>query len=289
MKRIVRFLNQPYPINLHCPKTWITIVFISVFVFLFMAVFKPFGIPHSNLFTAYLVMAGYGGVTFVVLIFLMKVFPIVIPRIFDEKNWKVKQEILLILTIIFFIGIGNMIYSKIIFDFPKSWLKGFILFELYTLAVGVIPVIVLVMVSQINMLKKNLKAAASVNEKIQTTKATEKNHETIKITSDNKNEVLNLAPANFLLAKSEGNYIDIFYVDEEEVEKKMFRSSLKKMKENFLNDLPFFQCHRAFIINLEKVKKAEGNSQGFLLDMEGMDFKVPVSRNYVNKFKALFN
>jgi len=61
------------------------------------------------------------------------------------------------------------------------------------------------------------------------------------------------------------------------------------MQATFFSNHPFFQCHRAYIINIEKVKKAEGNSQGFLLDIEGLDFKIPVSRNYVGKFKSVFN
>lgn len=238
---------------------------------------------------AYLIMAGYGAVTFVVLIILMKIFPIVIPKIFDESKWKVKHEIVLIMVIIFFIGVGNFLYTKFIFDFPKNWLKGLLLFEFYTLSVGIIPVVILVMVSRISMLKKNLKAAKNVNESISRTTVEETKNKLITITSDNKNEILKLKPEEFIVAKAEGNYMDVFYTKEDGVKNKMFRSSLKKMKENFFSEHPFFQCHRAYLINIDKITKAEGNSQGFLLNIEYLDFQVPVSRSYVNKFKAIFN
>jgi len=220
-----KILNQPYPINLRCPKIWRIIGLVSAFVFLFMVVFQPFGISHNNQLIAYFILAGYGGVTFIVLVVLMKVFPLIIPKIFDEKDWRVKHEILMLITIIFFIGVGNLVYTKVLFDYPKDWLMGLLRFEAYTLSIGIIPIITIVMTSQITMLKKNLKSAAEVNKKINNTSNEVSRQQLITITSENKNEVLNISPNDLLMVKSEGNYVDLFYKEDAEVSKKMFRSS----------------------------------------------------------------
>lgn len=254
-----------------------------------MLIFQPFGLYAGVNYIGFLFLLGYGVVTFVVLTLILKVFPLISPKIFHEKNWKVKHEIVLLISIIFFIGIGNLIYTKILFDYPSNLLKGFLLFEMYTLSIGTIPIITLVMLSQIRLLKKNLRSAAQVNKQINVKSRDIDEEEKITITSNNKNEMLSISPSNLLAIKSEGNYVDLFYKDESKIYKKMFRSSLKRMQENYFSKQPFFQCHRAYIINTNMVKKAEGNSQGFLLEIDGLEFKIPVSRNYVTKFKTIFN
>jgi DNA-binding LytR/AlgR family response regulator len=59
----------------------------------------------------------------------------------------------------------------------------------------------------------------------------------------------------------------------------MFRSTLKKM-EGQLQAYPFFyRCHRAYIVNMNKVVHISGNAQGFKLHLAGLDDTIPVSRS----------
>ena len=51
---------------------------------------------------------------------------------------------------------------------------------------------------------------------------------------------------------------------------------------------PFIvRCHRAYLVNLRRVTKVDGNSQGCRLRLEGCADEVPVSRSYVKKVQAL--
>ena len=46
----------------------------------------------------------------------------------------------------------------------------------------------------------------------------------------------------------------------------------------------FFRCHRAYIINLDKVEHVEGNAQGYKVRLINTEESIPVSRNLNNEF-----
>ena len=65
----------------------------------------------------------------------------------------------------------------------------------------------------------------------------------------------------------------------------MIRSSLKKAIET-VNELDFIlRCHRTFIVNTNHIKEIQGNSQGYKLYFENLDFPVLVSQKYIKSFK----
>lgn len=57
-----------------------------------------------------------------------------------------------------------------------------------------------------------------------------------------------------------------------------------------LNDLGeydnVFQCHRSFIVNLNNISSARGNSNGYTLELGDGLATVPVSRSFVPKLKS---
>jgi DNA-binding LytR/AlgR family response regulator len=47
------------------------------------------------------------------------------------------------------------------------------------------------------------------------------------------------------------------------------------------------RCHRSYLVNVNHIDRVEGNSQGYRIYFETIDFAVPVSKNYVNKLREL--
>ncbi len=106
---------------------------------------------------------------------------------------------------------------------------------------------------------------------------------TIKISGTNANEHLEINWSNFLLAHSQSNYIEIFYLDEkkEETSKMIIRSTLSKV----LSQVPeATQIHRSYITNLVQIKSLEGNIRKGWCFIHGIEEKIPVSPKH---FKAL--
>jgi DNA-binding LytR/AlgR family response regulator len=45
------------------------------------------------------------------------------------------------------------------------------------------------------------------------------------------------------------------------------------------------KCHRCWMVNINKVLKLKRASNGYLLEMDRIEFPIPVSRNWVAAFK----
>jgi hypothetical protein len=78
------------------------------------------------------------------------------------------------------------------------------------------------------------------------------------------------------------NYIEVYYQNKNAVNtRQVLRSSLKAIEEEMIaNDTnsPLFRCHKAFIVNREKVIELRGPSKMAQLILEGIEVTIPVSR-----------
>jgi DNA-binding LytR/AlgR family response regulator len=72
------------------------------------------------------------------------------------------------------------------------------------------------------------------------------------------------------------------------VKKEIIRNSINNIEQQ-LSLIPyFFRTHRAFIVNLKKVRSKQGNTLGYIIKLTTTDIKIPVSRNNTNNFNRLF-
>ncbi|MFZ7107784.1 MAG: LytTR family transcriptional regulator, partial [Bacteroidota bacterium] len=106
-----RLLNQPYPREENPLKRLRFVSISAVIVFLFLWVFRPFGIDRVEVESLDLFIAGYGLVTFLVAGLLVVVVPILIPAWFQESGWTIGKNILFYTILITGIGLGNTFYT----------------------------------------------------------------------------------------------------------------------------------------------------------------------------------
>jgi DNA-binding LytR/AlgR family response regulator len=124
-------------------------------------------------------------------------------------------------------------------------------------------------------LSRKLKDTKSIQEKI------------VYFNSDYQKDSLAIKVSLLVLIRSANNYIEVFWKEEERVKNQMIRCSMSYAGE-LLKEYKFiFKCHRSFIVNINYIDKIEGNSQGYRLFFENINFSVPVSKNSVNKLKEL--
>ena len=133
-QKIFTRLRQPYPLFLEFSKTFPVIVGISLFVPLFLFVFKPFDLTDADLQTRPLFFAGFGAVTFILLSFNVYVLPRLLPKLFDEDRWTVGREMLWILWLVFSGVSGAAVFEFIQpncpFTFPQRMngnIQGFLM------------------------------------------------------------------------------------------------------------------------------------------------------------------
>lgn len=90
---------------------------------------------------------------------------------------------------------------------------------------------------------------------------------------------------------------EIYYIEVAEKESlvytqnEIYTSKLKISKwEEILPKNKFYRTHRAYIVNLDKIKEVEPWFNGtFVLKIQDLKFKVPVSRNNIKEFKELLS
>jgi hypothetical protein len=277
----LRFLNKPYPLNDDLKHNAKIVLFLSIGVFAFLSLFQPIGISaFSRKVIIYLVF-GIAASLFVILTLNLIVLPSVFPRFFNSSRWNIKREIGWNLWMLLSISsCALLVYSKILGP------TGIVFTDvLKVILIGSVPVALLIIINYNRMLRSNLKSAQLLNQKL--TEKREQNRRLIHFVSEYKNDEITLNPESILAIKSADNYVDIYYEREGTPRRHTIRSTLNKAAATTENCGFLFRCHRSFIVNIHRITEVQGNSQGYTLYIENLDFPVPVSHMYIMEFKRL--
>lgn len=276
-----QILNQPYPFATSQRKKLVQALFFGLFVFLFLAIFQPFGLlSYQNDFKL-LQIFGYGAITTFSMLFNNFVFAFLFPKWYNLKSWTVGKNILFALWMFFLIGMNNWIYSVFLGFWGFSF-KAFFIFQAITLLIGIFPVTVSTFMIYHNRLKSALREAQALNQSIHSHQpAIEK--QSILIPSQNKSENLNIYIEDLIYVKAVENYVEVCM----ESKKVILRTTLKAVEQNLAGFPQFKRCHRSYLVNLDHVKSFSGNAQGLNLKFDEKTMEeIPVSRAYVPEIKS---
>jgi len=284
-------LKQPYPLNLDTKKNIKESFLISLFVFLFLIIFQPFGLSNDDTILKYYLIAGYGVVCFLVLLFNLVIIPKILRNIFKEEHWSVYKRMLWLVWIVFSVGIGSYLFACMFFaffDFNTLGFKEFILFQVMTLLIAIFPIIVCTLLNQIYLLRKNIKTAEEISAKLRDSESSLSNvpvqNQKVVVKSGNEREQCQFKDDSLLFICSEGNYVNIV-VKNKKIERVLIRNSLTNIEKQLKNYPLFCRCHRAYIVNLNKIMAATGNAQGLKLTLEDLNESIPVARSYSKEFR----
>lgn len=276
-------LNHPYPLGL---QSWKKAIAISGLILIFLFLLQPFGLQDIYLFKRIWVILGYGLLTLFIVLFNQFILPKIFPPFFKEENWTLLSQILWLLWNTLMIAFINFYYSSFIFNLPIRT-EVFFLFLLYTLLVAVFPLSIISVISYNIFLKNNLVKIELHNKKLNQILQSQKLEDKFIISSANAKEKINISFSTFLFMESVGNYIDVWYLEDNQVKNKNLRNTLKEIEKQ-ISDIPnLCRTHRAFIVNLNQIKKITGNAQGYKLSLKNIDSEVPVSRTYLKKFNEI--
>ena len=272
---IREFLFEPYPLF---QRKWHWIFLISLIITVFMLIFQPFGLSENRGIRLIMIIAGYGAISVFILMFNYLLVPNLLRNWFDEKSWNVLKQIAWHVWTIFTIGSGNCIYSSIL---VSSWsLHRFLVFQYYTLAVGVLPIIILTILNRNLMLSRNLESTREFNEQLSHKSNLSIQDRLICLSSENGKDKLEIGFSDLLYIESTGNYIKVVSFKENKLSKSLLRSTLKRAEMQIQDGTSLIKCHRAFLVNMNKIIHVRGNSQGLRLVLDHTETEIPVSRNY---------
>jgi hypothetical protein len=281
MKRFLQYLNNPFPIESDWKARFKTAFFFAMFVFTFLSIFQPFGLSTYK-GQIYFHTAGYGIITLIGYVLTSIVATFIFPSFFEYDSWKVWKEILSILFTIIVIGSLNVLYTVFIFDMTFSF-RLFYFFLGYTLAVGVLPISIIVLIREMRLRISFEKNAVSLNATLNAEKQngeTDSSQDKLQI----EEEKFNLQ--NILFIQSSANYLEVVYLENNNMKRRVVRQTLKEVESKLEHQSDFVRCHKSFIVNLFHVERFSGNAQGYKLHIKNHEQIIPVSRQHNEHVKT---
>ncbi|MCD6202084.1 MAG: LytTR family transcriptional regulator [Bacteroidales bacterium] len=281
MARVFDFLKKSYPFNDDLKQNIKLIFLISLVLFLLLFLFQPFNITALTRQEKYLLIGGLIVVNFLALSLNLLLIPSFLSQRGLFRNWNILKEILWNIWMIFTITTGYFIYFGLIGSFSFNF---FILVKI--LIISSIPIAILVPYNRYRLLKSHLHSALELNKHLE--KKANPLPEIVHLKSDYEKDDLSVDVNTLLYIHSASNYVEVYWEEKESIQHKMIRCTLRYAEEAFRDYPLIFRCHRTYIVNINKILKVEGSSQGYTLYVSSAGHKVTVSRNYIPEFKALF-
>ncbi|MCK9271765.1 MAG: LytTR family DNA-binding domain-containing protein [Bacteroidales bacterium] len=277
---MLKFLRNPYPFNDDVKQNAQVIFIISIGVFIFLFLFQPLQIDVLATRQKYFLVIGLGVITFLSFSLNLLILPQLLPGIFVNRTWNIKKEILWDLWILFTVSVGYYLYYKalgiMVFGFE-------VIIKLILIAI--IPTSVLISINRNRLLRTHLRTAREINRKLQDNR--EITEKLVHFVSDYQKDTLSVKVSQIMLIRSAGNYIEVFWRQGAEASHQLIRLTLTNAEEVLKEYKFIMRCHRSFLVNVNHIDRVEGNSQGYRIYFETIDFAVPVSKSYVNKLREL--
>ena len=285
---ILRILNIPHPFIFNR----YSILLPSFVTFLVLVMFKPFEFDTFSINQLIIWSAIFAVLVGITILFCVSVVKWHSRKTIEE-NWTVKNEMFLVFFVLAVITV--VMYALFLNLNPlANRVELFRLVVLRTLAISFFPVLILVLYEQNHHQKVKRRQAERINQELfkRVTLTPPKMSsptllEKIVLVADNKKVVLQINPMNLFFVKSDGNYVEVYYHQNQKMHKELIRNSLKAMEEQ-LSEAFFFRCHNRFLINLHHIQKVEGNARNLELVLENIEDKIPVSRNRSDMLLQLF-
>ena len=277
-------LNQSYPFNNNFKHNVKTIGLVAMGFVLLVLYFQPFGInflksEHDGYF-----VLGAGFMSAGTLFANTLILPGIMPKVFDSSKWTIRKEM------VWNVWLFSNLF--VIFSFMAWFVKQIEFTDLpvfRTGALALLPLVLFNLISYNHSLKDKMVNVLDNSRKHwfgEEKPVIILNHD-LKLSAENGKDVFSARMEDILVFHSSGNYIEIFWMDNQTRRKKLFRQTFAFV-EQYMKDKPDFKkCHRCWLVNLKKIETLSGNSKGYFVEMNKLGFKIPISRNYISTFRDL--
>ncbi len=269
------FLSRKYPFQERGP--WIRdCALYCVIVFLILYILQPFGFSQygGNKLLASLL---FGAVTFCCCLLYQWVVSGPLEK--RVRPWRIWHQALTVLGLVLLISLCNFVLFSLFFHYPVR-LVVFLAVLYWTLIIGLIITALSTGLSYSRFLRGQLDSLLN-----KTTEQQRGVQITIHDTRVRGND-LSLPINDLLCIEAQKNNVAVSYLQDGKLQREELQSTLAAVLEDLQGFDNVFQCHRSFIVNLNNITAAKGNSNGYTLELGGGLETVPVSRSFVPKLKS---
>jgi hypothetical protein len=266
------FVNNKFSLLDTKKDRHLLIVIVLIFSILFINLFKPWNIGrwHSDSgFIQFLRLSSYGLV--VALVFLFTQFPL--RKIFNQQQFKFKTYILWLFIEISFI---SLVYIFLYGNPIGNFINDFLFSLRYTLLGICIPYSFALLI----IYYKNQKAEI---EQLQTKISKPSEKKLIAFKDENHKIKFSVLGKDLLLIESTDNYVSVFYILNDKVQRQLLRNTLKNLEE-LLKENYIIRCHRSYMVNPKNVEFVKKEGKKLNIKVRLMDKTIPVSQKYSSLF-----
>ncbi len=277
-------LHQPYPFNNHFKHNAKTIGLVGMSFVLLVLYFQPFGINFLKSENDGYFVLGAGVMCVLSLLANNLILPGLMPGTFNTNSWTVLKEIIWNIWLF-----SNLFVILILmaWNVNQTELEALPVFR--TGALALLPLILLNLINYNHALKAKMVSVLDNSRRhfFGDEKMVPNLNKDFHLVGENRKDHFNAVLSDILVFHSSGNYIEIFLMEKGVCRKKLFRQSFVFLEHQLEKNTSFAKCHRCWIVNVNRVDTMSGNSKGYFLDLDKLEFKVPISRNFISSFRAL--
>ena len=273
----MQWLNSPYPLLQSTKNKWLFALLSGIFVFVFLIVFQPFGAAQSIAYK-YFFLAGFGVSVFLGVAITYFILPKLFRKFFRPGKWTIGKEILLQSCCILIISAFNSLHNYF-------WWRDIVLYQTFfnffkiTISIGIFPIIGLIFFKERTLSKRNIESAQLLSKQLPPAAVEETI--TVQIQEESvKESPIVMQLTEFVYAQSEGNYITIYYLNNNTLMHKLIRLSLKQLEIQLENLSQIKRCHRSYLINMQHITSIDGNARSLSIQLANVATSIPVSRSF---------
>jgi hypothetical protein len=248
---------------------------LAIFFFFFIIFFLPFGVDnynpnHQYTFVFFLEIFYF----FVPLLAFSLLNEIVLrPLIFKEVSSK--KIIFWSIWTLFLLSTVVFITYNILGNWHNFKLSSYLEFLIQVPVVLLFPIVGVFFFYRYRSLQYLIEHILTTKERILD------ENQLIKFIGQGSKDQITLSLANFLYGKAQDNYVELCFLEKEELKTFLIRSSLSNLSES-INNAAIIRCHRSYMVNLLHVSAIKGGAQEMTLNINPFDFTIPVSKSYQN-------
>ncbi len=202
------------------------------------------------------------------------------------NRWTLGKELLYLSILLLIIGVGSFLLRDVIYTNPDNWSFRYFWEEIRnTFLVGTIILLIVLPINLERLINKH----KTLLKQLSLHSAKDNRKASVLIKSTIESDDFELFINDFLYAKVESNYTEIYMYSSAQQSKKLIRMTLQDLEEQLRSFSSVFRTHRSYLVNLKMIASISGNAQGYELVLKHDDHKIPVSRSTVKHFNTVYS
>ena len=268
----ISFLNKKFTLLDNKDDRYLLILVVFIFSVIFLNIFQPFNISRwysDSGFIQFLRLSSYGFV--IAIVFLFTQFPL--RKIFNLQEFKLKNYLL---WLIIEIALINLVYIFLYGNPIGNFINDLGFSLKYSLLSIWLPYSFAILIVYYKNQREEIKS-------LKTTVAKSPEKRLVVLKDENGKIKFSVLANDLLVLESTDNYVSVFYILQNKVQRKLLRNSLKNMEE-MLKESGIMRCHRSFMVNPANVEFMQKKGKKLNIKIKHFDKSIPVSEKYSSPF-----